>query len=203
MLKKTDNEPVAATPKLIPDKIREILGKPPLLRSEDPAHYEKLFSFFVAESDPQTVSDWVRVKDAVDAIWETQRLRRLSGGVMDLGIRRAAIKLVLEGMSEAPREKISVAKQRVEALVGKFLAGEDTEKNLNQVLAEAGVGADALHAAAFETKAATFERVDRMVGSRIKQRDQALLNLQYSADARAARPKADDSAVEDVEKDVS
>ena len=213
MLGKTNNggasaakpsEAKASPSKLIPDEIRDLLGKPPLIRGENPAQYENLFSQLVAEFDPQSVSDWVLVRDLADGLWETVRLRQMNGSVIDLGVHQNGLKLVLPLMSVASSDETSAIADGGRQLLAGYLAGErDAVVRVEELLTTAGLDLGALTAAAFEAKVATCQQIDRMMDSRKKQRDQAMRYLERRAEARAARLKADDGAVREIEKEQS
>jgi hypothetical protein len=71
----------------IPPHIRELWGKPPLLRSEDPKAYEQLAESIVKEVLPTDTIEWLWIKDIIDRYWEVRRLRRLKTMLIELSVR--------------------------------------------------------------------------------------------------------------------
>jgi hypothetical protein len=60
----------------IPDHVRELWGKPPLLRSEDPRVYDKLAQTVVRAIEPGDGIEWLLANDVVAHSWEIRRLRQ-------------------------------------------------------------------------------------------------------------------------------
>jgi hypothetical protein len=195
-------ETQASLAKLIPDDIRQILGKPPLIRGEDPQAYDQLFSQIVVECQPQAMSDWFRAKDVTDAAWEALRLRRMTASVVDLGIRQVGKKLLQPLMSKNAGEEVAAVGKRTDELLAAYISGrEEAVQQIEGTLTKVGLDEADLTAAAFEAKLDPLGKLDRMVETRIKQRDRALHDLARAAEARAARPMVDSGAIEDVEVD--
>src|SRR3954468_8598909 len=66
----------------VPPDIKEILGPPPILSSEDAAIYDAMLSWFAHDIAPADVIAWMLVKDLVDLRIELARYRRLKTGIM-------------------------------------------------------------------------------------------------------------------------
>jgi hypothetical protein len=66
----------------MPAMLAKILGPPPLLESEDPQLFSAFFSLIAAEYDPQSVCDWLDVKNLVLSHWEQMREDRIKIGVI-------------------------------------------------------------------------------------------------------------------------
>jgi hypothetical protein len=62
---------------VVPAHIAELLGKAPLLKSEDPKQYQALLSEIARTVKPADVMEWLWVKDIVDLTWDILRYRRL------------------------------------------------------------------------------------------------------------------------------
>ena len=76
-------------PKKFPKDIRMIFENPPLLKTEDPAHYRQLVDLLVKAIKPANIVDWLHLKDIADYSWEIFRLQRYKGAIVDLARRRA------------------------------------------------------------------------------------------------------------------
>jgi hypothetical protein len=68
----------------IPDHVRELWGKPPLLRSEDPKVYDKLAQTVVRAIEPGDGIEWLLVNDVVAHSWEIRRLRQFKTLLIEL-----------------------------------------------------------------------------------------------------------------------
>jgi hypothetical protein len=66
----------------IPDELEGLFGDPPLLEGEDPNRYWGLLAAMIREREPQSFSEWIYLHDTVSKLWEEQRLKRASTGLM-------------------------------------------------------------------------------------------------------------------------
>src|SRR5579864_5487041 len=66
----------------IPDEFDGLFGDPPLLEAEDPNLYWGLLAGMIRDRDPQSFDDWIYVYDMVHKLWEEQRLKRASTGLV-------------------------------------------------------------------------------------------------------------------------
>ena len=62
---------------MVPAHIAELLGKAPVLKSEDPKQYQALLSEIARTVKPADVMEWLWVKDIADLTWDILRYRRL------------------------------------------------------------------------------------------------------------------------------
>ncbi|WP_457936104.1 hypothetical protein [Mesorhizobium sp. 10J20-29] len=74
----TESVPNSSEPEyIVPERILELLGAPPILDSENLDHYRKFQLQFALEYQPKTMTEWLLVNDLVDINWEIQRYRRV------------------------------------------------------------------------------------------------------------------------------
>ena len=66
----------------IPDELDGLFGDPPLLEAEDPNLYWGLLAGMIRDRNPQSFPEWIYVYDMVHKLWEEQRLKRASTGLM-------------------------------------------------------------------------------------------------------------------------
>jgi hypothetical protein len=76
---------------LVPVEIRNMLGEPPLLATEDPNQYDALLTELAREVRPSAFIEWLWAKDIADLTWDTIRYRRIKASYVD---RRIQTKLV-------------------------------------------------------------------------------------------------------------
>jgi hypothetical protein len=68
--------PPTREPRSVPEWVRDLLGPPPVLPGESLARYEALLLGFARSLKPKDEVEWFEVRDATDAEWEAQRLKR-------------------------------------------------------------------------------------------------------------------------------
>ena len=64
-------------------ELRQILGSPPLYEGESEENYDHLYERLRSTVSPADVIEELWVRDVVDLVWETLRLRRLKARLMD------------------------------------------------------------------------------------------------------------------------
>ena len=81
-LPKSDNNK-ASIETLVPVEIRDMLGEPPLLATEDPNQYDALLAVLAREVKPSDFIEWLWVKDIADYTWDIIRYRRIKASYID------------------------------------------------------------------------------------------------------------------------
>jgi hypothetical protein len=74
---------------LVPAEIRDMLGKPPLLATEDPNQYDALLTELAREVRPSDFTEWLWVKDIADLTWDIIRYRCIKASYVDGRFRSA------------------------------------------------------------------------------------------------------------------
>jgi hypothetical protein len=95
-LSASNNAPALAEIQL-PDEIRTLLGKPPLLEPEDPNEYHGLLMLLGRDVKPSDVVEWLWVRDVADLTWDIMRYRRIKTTFFNQHFR-----FVLERDRQAP-----------------------------------------------------------------------------------------------------
>ena len=163
---------------VIPDEIRAIFGKPPLLCNEDAAAYERLHSRIASTIDPQDIIDWIWVRDITDLQWEIMRLRRFQALIIN-NARRPALqylcRIALDDGELPPESVYKVAKKVTDGA----MAGGATGKELaSDQLKAYGIDEDAVDAAAFNQQVETLETLARMTAAAELRRDKVLREVE-------------------------
>src|SRR6266568_5018525 len=103
--------PTLAGPK-ISAEVRALLGKPPVLISEDPGAYETMLANMAAAVMPRDAMEWLLLKDCVDLTWEIRRIRLAKAGMTDV-TRKEALKSIFESILDnndlKGRDRVAVA----------------------------------------------------------------------------------------------
>jgi hypothetical protein len=66
----------------IPRELEGLFDDPPLLEGEDPNLYWGLLAAMIKDRSPQSFLEWTYVLDMVSKLWEEQRFKRASAGLM-------------------------------------------------------------------------------------------------------------------------
>ena len=89
-LPKLDNNK-ASIETLVPVEIRDVLGEPPLLATEDPNQYDALLTGLARDVRPSDFIEWLWVKDIADLTWDIIRYRRIKASYVDGRFRSALV----------------------------------------------------------------------------------------------------------------
>ena len=76
------------------ERMKAMLGPPPLIVGEDEESYWKWWSVFVEEHQPKRLSDWLEVNDLAHKQWEQDRLRSCNSAIIE-GVLYKALKNLL------------------------------------------------------------------------------------------------------------
>lgn len=187
----TNAPALPAVPAAAPGVAAEaVFGATPLVDGEDAVAYADLLARVGATVRPADILEEIWVRDVVDLVWEGQRLRRLKvhvvNAVLYRGVRQAVGPLI--GWEEADR-----LSKRWQAREESAVAEVDT------LLADHGLGMEAVIAAALENRLEPVERIDRLITETELRRNVALREVERHRGAlgRLLRRAVDE--VEDAE----
>jgi hypothetical protein len=97
----SDNLPSLPPVPAIPGHVKTLLGRPPVLRSEDENAYYELLAHAVAAIRPHDIIGYVNAKIYTDIVWEMQRYSRFRSDTIDLmwkeALRRTIVSHLVEG----------------------------------------------------------------------------------------------------------
>jgi hypothetical protein len=139
----------------LPERARrlDLFGPPPLIEGEDMAAYDELLTLISASVKPVDILEDIWVRDIVDLVWETFRLRRLKASLMTAaayeGLEKILVPLV--GWSDANSLSWDWARHNQSAV-----------KKVDELLASTGQTMDAVMAQTLSAKLDGIERIDRM-----------------------------------------
>jgi hypothetical protein len=131
-----------------------LFGPPPLLEGEDPAIYDELLARVSGAVKPADMLEEVWVRDVVDLTWEIFRLRRLKTNLLIANAHTGLediLKTFKTGFAEAEYFAQSWAARNQASI-----------KEVNKILASAGLTMDAVMAQTLSLKINDVERIDRM-----------------------------------------
>ncbi len=176
----------------------DFFGPAPLIPGEDPEAYKALQTRVAAAVAPKDVLEEIWVRDVVDLVWETLRLRRLKAAFLSSA--------AYEGLAIVLRPlKTDFTRCIGGGLSERWARGEpEAKKTVNGHLASAGLSIDDVMAQTVALKLEAIERIDRMLASAEGRRDAALRELTRHRETlavavRRATEKIDDAEFEEID----
>ena len=144
-----------------------LLGARPLIGSEDTAGYDELLARLCATLRPSDSLEEVWIRDLVDLVWDTFRLRRAKATMLSY---RAAqeVRAMLIDYPDGPK------------MAQMWATGDETAvKNVEQALRSVGSSGEHAISVAMCSSMQEVERLDRMLVSAEARRSAALRELDY------------------------
>ena len=187
---------------LVPAEIRDMLGEPPLLATEDPNQYDALLTELAREVRPSDFIEWLWVKDIADLTWDIFRYRRIKASYVDGRFRSALVQqlnLALQRDKRAahPDRRLSFDLDRIRdeanKLANDFIANANTKEKRDKWLKAHGVNAESITATSFDAAVDELEAIERMLASVEYRRNNALHEIERRRNAlgRALRQTSD------------
>ena len=172
-------------------ELREIFGPPPLYEGESEESYNRLHDRIRLAVLPGDVIEEIWVRDVVDLVWETLRLRRLKATLMDAAASKGVCRILLSfGMHGATGNELS----------GNWGAGDaDAKKEVGKLLKKAGFGKATIEAQTLSVKIDDFERIDRLIMQSEARRNAVLREVDRHRDAVARRLRDAVTDIKDAE----
>jgi hypothetical protein len=152
--------------KLLPAKRRrstldDIFGPVQLLPFENPSTWAAWLQSIGAEMKPANVLDDILVRDLAENGWQKQRLRRLQVLLLICGSHAGVLELL------KPRYSLSLDEmEQAQSLADGWRKGANhAVKEVEVLLATAGLTRDAVYAATLAERIEAFERIERMIAN--------------------------------------
>jgi hypothetical protein len=148
----------STTPASLPERAGRLalFGPPPLLEGEDTAAYDELLVRISGAVKPTDIFEEIWIRDIVDLVWEAFRLRRHQANLMT-AVAHKGLKEIL-----APLIGWTDARNLAEAWAARE---RSAIKQVDKLLASAGLTMDAVMAQALSLKLDHIERIDRMIAT--------------------------------------
>jgi len=146
-----------------PEALKGLVDDPPLLEGEDPKLYWSLLAAVVEDEKPQSIMEYIDVIDQVNKVWEEQRLRRVSVGLIR-GQTLTALKFFLEPIREM-KNHFNLAREY-------FSDDPKERKEVESRLAQYGITPTEVHAKAAQLNRHTLQLFERMAVERANARRQ-------------------------------
>ena len=172
---------------------RALLGPRPLIDGEDGTNYDVILERISADVAPADFVEEIWVRNVVDLVWDSVRLRRLKSQLLQAAAH--------EGLERLLASVIDW--MRAEQLSRKWALGdEEAMGEVERLLGRAGLTFDAVMAQTLAARIDDVERIDRMVIIAEARRDAVLREIRSrrAAFGQALRRAGDaiDAEFEDV-----
>jgi hypothetical protein len=190
---------LAVTPVNLPVPLG--FARPAFARGDDPATYDRLLARMCDAVRPDNIIEEVWLRDVVDHVWETMRLRHSKTGLINANAG--------EGMRDLLR---ALNCDNFCTLASEWFARDpEVVAEVDGWLATAGVGINEVMAQTLRRHLADYEGMDRMLQSAEVRRDAALHEIERrrahfgallrraAEDAEAAEAPAQDAEFEVVQ----
>jgi len=143
-----------------------LLGAPPLIKGENARGYDDLLARICATLQPTDSLEEIWIRDVVDLVWETFRLRRMKASMMTDATH--------EELGDTLSKEYAGARETVQ----KWAAGDaGAAEEIEAALVGAGLSMDIVVARAMMYRIEKMERLDRMLMSAEARRSAALREL--------------------------
>jgi len=182
----------------VPERARRFawLGPPPLFEGEDTAAYDELLARISGAMKPADIFEEVWVRDIVDLGWEVLRLRRLKASLMTA--------TAYEGLHKILEPFLELYDERDQLVRGWAARHKTAIKQVDRLLASAGLTMDAVMAQTLLTNLDHIERMERLIATAEARRDAILCEVErhratWGQELRRAVQQAEDAEIKVIE----
>jgi hypothetical protein len=184
--------------RVLPRDLGSLFAQRPLIQGESEDEYDDLLSRVTSAVAPADVIEAVWVKDIVDLIWESQRLRRLKASLLMAARKQAVIRLLQSNHTKLGPLSFGRGDRNLET-VCQWLAGDKAaDGKVKGLLAECGLDLESVMAQALADHLRRVERIDQMIVSADTRRHKVLAEIERHRDALARRLRTASEDVIDV-----
>ena len=172
------SDPTPTTPE-VPREVRALLGPGWIVEGEDPDCYEELLAQVGAAAHARDIIDWLLVKDIVALSWEIQRTRRIRDTLLRT-MRLDAMESILASL--LPPQRLTLGESEASDLARLSLNGDEkAEKEVKDLLGQAGLTFEDVSMRAIATNAQEFDRLDEQTERHEYRRDALLRQIERRA----------------------
>jgi hypothetical protein len=147
---------------------RALLGPRPLIDGEDGTNYDVILERISADVAPEDFVEEIWVRNVVDLVWESVRLRRLKSHLLHAAAHEGLARVLTPLLDWASADQLS----------RKWALGdEDAICEVERLLGRAGLTIDAVMAQTLAARIDDVERIDRMVTIAEARRDAVMREI--------------------------
>jgi hypothetical protein len=168
--------------------LASLIGPPALLEGEDGAAYDELTVRFRSAIEPADVIEEIWVRDIVDLVWETIRLRRWKAKIMQAAAH--------EGLARLLTPHVPAVDLR--DLVNRWSRRDPvSRKKVDALLKKAGLDQDAIAAQTLAVRLDTFDKIDTLLTKTEARRNLILREVNRHRDFLDRRPREMSAAIDE------
>jgi hypothetical protein len=149
----TTREGLATSP------MRDLFGKPPLIKGENAEDYWRLWDACAADHNPRTLSEFIVVNDLVHKYWEQLRLRRFSPALIQSACIEA-LEYLIRPIIRTDDPQMKGVTSDIARFYYVGVAG--SKKRAIEFVAECGITTDQIFAQAMQMRGTALLMFDRM-----------------------------------------
>lgn len=165
--------------------LRTIFGKRTIIFGEDPGRYDYLLALVAADVKPQTMREWLLVKDIVDAQWEFWRIRGFKAGLMNIALPEViANKIKAATGKELTHKEASHMRQQLLRVLNDE---EKARESFATLLAESQLTMDGIATSVFEQQMPVQLQIDLRADAAHERRNRAYAELEALREQTSAR----------------
>jgi len=184
-----------------------LLGRPPILQGEDGRAYAELLARVRADVRPRDVLEEFWVRDILDLLWETLRLRRMKASLVAVATRDALAEVLVPLVNRAaPHDpfdfnlSLSPTPTPAQELAGDWYRRDaKAVAEVEKLLREADLSMDDVAAVALRMSLDVVERIERMIVSAEARRSAVLREVARHRAAFAEEVRRSSGSVRDAD----
>ena len=181
------NRTELAPPRRSPPDLTALMGPPPLIDGEDGGAFEALYRRIDEAVAPRDALEEIWVRDIVDNLWETLRLRRIKSNLMRSSAHEGLERVI------TPLTELYV---RSDLVKGWARREPQTVKEVEKLIDKAGLAPDAIAAETLAANLETFDRIDVMITRAEARRNTILREIERRREVLARRLREAAEAIE-------
>ena len=201
----SSNSPATQVKRSVP------FGPPPLLEGEDVAAYDELLARVSEGVQPNDILEEIWVRDIVDLVWETLRLRRMKAAFFSANAHESLtviLRPLIDDDEQVDGEEIEGQKESEEAIGNNYLVENWARripaavKKVNTLLTQANLTMEAVNACTLSNNIDMLERVDLIIAGLENRRNSILREIDRHRESLARRLRQNLEQIEDADYKV-
>lgn len=164
--------------KLIPSRFARFLQERPTIIDESEEEFDALFADFIVEYDPQTLMDFILVKDLADVTWSLARMTNWLSAAIEVNLADAAVSLVGSEFMRAYGCNDTMARRELTYMVRHAAAGSKKQRELLDSWTKyAGVNTRMLQFQSFSLGVSSISELRDIIAKETRKRDQLMRKI--------------------------
>ncbi len=157
------------------EKIAELCGPPPITPIEPPLEYNRLILRFIREIKPTDVVEWIWIKDIVDLIWESRRLRKVETLLITMSVPGALQDIITDASRSDPK---ALPEKSAEMIAYRYLQSDPKSAEIVDLsFARLRIDTSQLEARAYLVALKDIERIERLIAICDRRRDDMIREI--------------------------